>query len=64
MRKRATKEEQVAKRLAMSVSDVTLDLDEIGRHLATEPTILANRLDVIIEVTRLEKEELHDRNYF
>jgi Zn finger protein HypA/HybF involved in hydrogenase expression len=64
MRKRATKEEQVAKRLAMSVSDVTLDLEEIGRHLATEPTVLANRLDIIIETTRQEKEELHERNYF
>jgi Zn finger protein HypA/HybF involved in hydrogenase expression len=64
MRKRATKEEQVAKRLAMTVSDVTLDLDEIGRHLATEPTVLANRLDIIIEATRYEKEEIHDRHYF
>jgi hypothetical protein len=48
----------------MSVSDVTLDLEEIGRHLATEPTVLANRLDIIIETTRQEKEELHERNYF
>jgi Zn finger protein HypA/HybF involved in hydrogenase expression len=64
MRRRATKEEQVAKKLAIAVADVTLDLDEIGRHLATEPTVLANRLDIIIEATRYEKEELNDRNYF
>jgi Zn finger protein HypA/HybF involved in hydrogenase expression len=64
MRRRQTKEETVAKKLAMSVSDVTLDLEEIGRHLATEPTVLANRLDIIIEMTRQEKEELHERHYF
>jgi Zn finger protein HypA/HybF involved in hydrogenase expression len=64
MRRRQTTEETVAKKLAMSVSDVTLDLEEIGRHLATEPTVLANRLDIIIETTRQEKEELHERNYF
>lgn len=64
MRKRQTKEELIAKKLANAVSDVTLDLDEIGRALATEPTVLANRLEVIIETTRYEKEELSDRNYF
>jgi Zn finger protein HypA/HybF involved in hydrogenase expression len=64
MRRRQTKEETVAKKLAMSVSDVTLDLEEVGRHLATEPTVLANRLDIIIETTRQEKEELHERHYF
>jgi hypothetical protein len=64
MRRRQTKEETVAKKLAMSVSDVTLDLDEIGRHLATEPTVLANRLDIIIEATRYEKEGINERHYF
>ncbi len=61
MKKRQTKEELVAKKLATAVSDVTLDLDEVGKHLAVEPTVLANRLDIIIEATRYEKEGLYDR---
>lgn len=61
MRKRQTKEELVAKKLATAVSDVTLDLDEVGKHLAIEPTVLANRLDIIIEATRYEKEGMYDR---
>jgi hypothetical protein len=61
MRKRQTKEELVAKKLATAVSDVTLDLDEVGKHLAIEPTVLANRLDIIIEATRYEKEGLYER---
>ena len=64
MRKRLTKEEVVANKLANAVADVTLDLDEIGKALATSPTVLANRLDIIIEATRYEKEGLSDRYNF
>lgn len=62
MRKRITKEERVAIKLGESVSDVTLDLDEIGKALATSPTILADRLQVVIESAREEKQENYDRN--
>jgi hypothetical protein len=62
MRKRISKEEMIAKKLAIAVSDVTLDLDEIGRALATEPTLLVNRLDVVLESAIFEKEDLHERH--
>lgn len=61
MRKRQTKEELIAKKLATAVADVTLDLDEIGRHLATEQTVLVNRLDLVLESAIYEKEELSER---
>lgn len=64
MRKRQTQEERVAKQLTDIVKDLTLDLDEVGRHMATNfPTILANRLDVVIESARYEKENLYDREH-
>jgi hypothetical protein len=62
MRRIKTKEEVVAKKLSEIVSDVTLDLDEVGRYMAINtPTILANRLDVIVESARFEKEGQYDR---
>lgn len=64
MRKRQTQEERVAKQLTDIVKDLTLDLDEVGRHMAISfPTILANRLDVVIESARYEKENLYDREH-
>lgn len=60
MRKRITKEERVAIKLSESVADVTLDLDEVGRALATSPTILADRLQVVIESAREEKQGNYD----
>lgn len=64
MRKRITNEERVAKLLTDIVKDLTLDLDEVGRYMATNfPTILANRLDIVIESARFEKENLYDREH-
>jgi len=63
MRKRFTKEERIAIKLVESVSDVTLDLDEVGRHIATSPTILADRLQVVIESAREEKQGNYDNLY-
>lgn len=63
MRKRITKEERVAIKLTEAVTDVTLDLDEIGRALATSPTILADRLQVVIESAREEKAGNYERNF-
>jgi hypothetical protein len=64
MRKKQTQEERVAKQLTDIVKDLTLDLDEVGRYMATNfPTILANRLDVVIESARYEKENQYDREH-
>jgi hypothetical protein len=62
MKKIITKEEKVAKQLSNLVSDVTLDLDEVGKALAYEPTVLSNRLDIVVESAREAKEETWQRN--
>jgi len=64
MAKRITKEEKVAIKLADSVSDLTLDLDEVGKALATSPTILADRLQVVMESAREEKQGNYDNRLF
>lgn len=63
-RGRITKEERVAIKLADSVSDLTLDLDEVGKALATSPTILADRLQVVMESAREEKQGNYDNRLF
>ena len=62
MRKTKTNEEKVAKQLSNLVSDVTLDLDEVGKALAYEPTVLANRLDIVVESAREAKEQVWKMN--
>lgn len=58
-----TKEGLVAKKLATVVSDVTLDLDEVGKHLATDsPTVLVNRLNIILDSAINEKEDIYERH--
>ena len=62
MRKRATKEEKVARSMIELVNDYTLDLDSVGRYVGEQaPTVLYNRLDVIIDSARYTKEEQIER---
>ena len=62
MRKRATKEEKVARSMIELVNDLTLDLDSVGRYVGEQaPTVLYNRLDVIIDSARYTKEEQIER---
>ena len=62
MRKRATNEEKVAKSMIELVNDLTLDLDAVGRYVGEQaPTVLYNRLDVIIDSARYTKEEQIER---
>lgn len=63
MRRRITKEQKVAEVIASSVSDVSLDLDEIGKAIALgQPTVLYNRLILVAESAVEEKE--NERNIF
>lgn len=60
MRKQRTPEEKVAKTLAQSISDVSLDLDEVGIHLANNlPNVSFRRLEEVIESAKQEKESKH-----
>ena len=54
-RGRMTKEEKIATKLADTVSDLTLDLDKVGMEMATSPTVLVDRLQVVLESAREAK---------
>lgn len=62
--KRLTDEERVAKKLAQIVSDVTLDLDQVGVYLATAfPSISYRRLETVISSAEYEREQRDVRNH-
>jgi hypothetical protein len=56
-----TEEEKVAKKLATIISDVRLDLDEVGIHLANLSNVSYRRLTEIAESAEYEKENKYDR---
>lgn len=59
--KRQTKEMKVARVLIQSVNDFDLDLEAVGRYLATESSsTIYNRLYTVAEATRYNKEKLYD----
>jgi hypothetical protein len=56
MKRSLTKDQVVAKRIAEMVSDVTLDLDEVGKALANaHPTIIYNRVMLLAEAAVEER---------
>jgi len=64
MRRRTkTEEEKAAHKLSTIVSDVRLDLDEVGVYLGRyAPTVSYNRLMLIAESAEFEKENIDVRN--
>ena len=64
MRRRTkTEEEKAAHKLSAIVSDVRLDLDEVGVYLGRyAPTVSYNRLMLIAESAEFEKENIDVRN--
>lgn len=63
MRKLRTEEEKIAKKLADLVSNVSIDLDQIGIYLANLPNIYYNRLLTVIESAEHEKEMTNVRQH-
>ncbi len=61
MRRIQTDEEKAAKKLATIVSDVRLDLDEVGSHLANLPNVAYRRLSEVVDSAEDEKEGKYDR---
>ena len=62
MRRHLTEEEKVAKKLANIVSDVRLDLDDVGIYLARlAPNVVYRRLSEIADSAEAEKEREYDR---
>ena len=63
MARHITKEEKVAVKLTDLVSDVTLDLDEIGMYISrASPTVLVNRLVVVVD-SAVEERNSNVGNY-
>jgi hypothetical protein len=60
MRRIQTEEEKAAKKLANIVSDVRLDLDEVGGHLANLPNVAYRRLSEVVDSAENEKEGKYD----
>jgi hypothetical protein len=57
MNKRRTEEEKVALTISKIISDLRLDLDQIGIYLArNNPNVSYNRLQIIAESAEFEKE--------
>lgn len=64
MAHRITKEEKIATKMAELVNDVTLDLDMVGWYMAQSiPTILMNRISLVLESAIYTKEEQDEYQY-
>lgn len=63
-RHRLTDEEKVALRLATLVSDLRLDIEQVGEYLAqVAPTVSYNRLITIAESAQYHKEEKYNEQH-
>jgi hypothetical protein len=65
MRKhKLTDEEKVAMRISAIVSDLRLDIEQVGEYLAViAPTVSYNRLITIAESAQHHKEEKYNEQY-
>lgn len=62
-RKQKTEEQKIAEKLANLVTDVRVDLDQVGIYIAREqPNTVFNRLMIVAEAAEWEKVETND-NY-
>lgn len=62
MKYKPTQEDKTAQMLVGSVDNLSLDLDQVGVKIARiAPNVLFNRLEVIVESAREEKEKLYER---
>lgn len=52
-------ESKIADRLSKIVSDVTLDVEQVGLYVGRMPNVILHRLEIITEVAREEKDNLH-----
>lgn len=61
IRQKTTEEEKVAIRLGNIISDLRVDIEQVGRYLArTCPYVVYNRLITIAESAQFEKEGQND----
>lgn len=63
MRRQKTEEEKIVKNLSDIVSDVRIDLDQIGVYLARNSTLTYNRFMLIMESAEHEMEMKNVRQH-
>ena len=51
-------EGNVANRISKLVSDLTLDIEQVGIYIGRQPNIILKRLEIITETAREEKDDL------
>ena len=51
-------ESNVANRIGKLVSDLTLDIEQVGLYIGRQPNVILNRLEIITETAREEKDDL------
>jgi hypothetical protein len=51
-------ESNVANRISKLVSDLTLDIEQVGLYIGRQPNVILNRLEIITETAREEKDDL------
>lgn len=57
-----SKEKRVAKKILELVSDVTLDLEEVGEYIGNDlPQVRHKRLDVVVDRANYEREQINER---
>jgi hypothetical protein len=52
-----TEEQRTAETIANKLDSVTLDLDQVGRYLATMPNVYYNRFMIVAEAAEFAKLE-------
>ncbi len=63
-RHRLTDEERVAMRLAKEISDLRIDIEQVGQYFADiVPTVSYNRLITMAESAQYHKEEKYNDEY-
>ena len=57
MRLPQSKEEKVAEQIAKLISDLRLDLEQVGIYVARQPQTVYRRVQIVSESAKYEKDE-------
>jgi hypothetical protein len=52
-------EDKVANKISKLISDVNLDIEQVGLYVGRMPNVNLHRLEIIVETARAEKEDLN-----
>lgn len=64
IKQKTTEEEKIALKLGNILSDLRIDIEQVGRYLArTSPNVVYNRLVTVAESAQYEKEGNNDTGY-